>query len=309
MVDLQTMLVKTSRTFALAIPLLPEPTCREVTIAYLLFRIADTFEDATAWSPDTKEAALQDLDRLLEPGQGAESRRLAAAWCAEPPLEHAGYLELIEETPAVLEALWDLDVAAQAVIRRHLRRTIQGMARYARRVGRGQHLELETIEELSDYCYIVAGIVGEMLTELFVLDHAALTADEAYLGERARCFGEGLQLTNILKDSEGDATEGRRYLPAGVGRSQVFDLARRDLERAEEYVHAVQRAGAPPGLIAFNALPVILAWETLDRVQEVGPGAKLDRMEIASLMQAMDEALERGAPVVQAARSAMVRER
>ena len=43
---LQDLLVKTSRTFALAIPQLPQPTLREVTIAYLLFRIADTFEDA-----------------------------------------------------------------------------------------------------------------------------------------------------------------------------------------------------------------------------------------------------------------------
>jgi phytoene/squalene synthetase len=32
--------------FALAIPLLPEPTRNRVGIAYLLFRIADTFEDA-----------------------------------------------------------------------------------------------------------------------------------------------------------------------------------------------------------------------------------------------------------------------
>ena len=86
-------------------------------------------------------------------------------------------------------------------------------------------------------------------------------------------------------------------------------LAREDLERAEEYVHAVQRAGAPVGVIAFNALPVILAWETLERVQASGPGAKLDRTEVATLMQAMDEALAAGAPVVQAARTAIVRER
>ena len=44
---LQDQLVKTSRTFALAIPLLPQPTARQVTVAYLLFRIADTFEDAS----------------------------------------------------------------------------------------------------------------------------------------------------------------------------------------------------------------------------------------------------------------------
>ena len=41
------LLEKTSRTFALTVPLLPEPTRCEVTVAYLLFRVADTLEDAT----------------------------------------------------------------------------------------------------------------------------------------------------------------------------------------------------------------------------------------------------------------------
>ncbi len=40
--DLDTLLAETSRTFALAIPLLPEPTRHEVGVAYLLFRVADT---------------------------------------------------------------------------------------------------------------------------------------------------------------------------------------------------------------------------------------------------------------------------
>ena len=39
--DLEQLLVATSRTFALAIPLLPEPIRLQVGIAYLLFRIAE----------------------------------------------------------------------------------------------------------------------------------------------------------------------------------------------------------------------------------------------------------------------------
>ncbi|MBK7863440.1 MAG: squalene/phytoene synthase family protein, partial [Archangiaceae bacterium] len=59
--DLDDLLVKTSRTFALAIPMLPEPTRREVSVAYLLFRIADTFEDATTWPRAERIAALGDF--------------------------------------------------------------------------------------------------------------------------------------------------------------------------------------------------------------------------------------------------------
>ena len=55
---LDALLEKTSRTFALSIPRLPEPTRREVTVAYLLFRIADTLEDATLWDGSRRRDEL-----------------------------------------------------------------------------------------------------------------------------------------------------------------------------------------------------------------------------------------------------------
>jgi phytoene/squalene synthetase len=103
---------------------------------------------------------------------------------------------------------------------------------------------------------------------------------------------------NILKDAAADATEGRRYLPAGVDRDEVFRLAREDLQAAEAYVLALQDANAPKGVLAFNALPVLLAWATLDRVEAEGPGAKISRDEVAAILKRLDRALETGAPVV-----------
>jgi len=47
MTDVDDLLQKTSRTFAVTIPMLPSPTRQQVGLAYLLFRIIDTFEDAT----------------------------------------------------------------------------------------------------------------------------------------------------------------------------------------------------------------------------------------------------------------------
>ena len=65
------LLLKTSRTFALAIPLLPEPTRTTVCLAYLLFRIADTLEDAEASSKEKRVAELSRLgDLLCEPESG-----------------------------------------------------------------------------------------------------------------------------------------------------------------------------------------------------------------------------------------------
>src|SRR5207244_1602679 len=65
MANLDDLLESTSRTFALSIPLLPEPARRQVSIAYLLFRIADTFEDAELWSPEERRKALADFSELL----------------------------------------------------------------------------------------------------------------------------------------------------------------------------------------------------------------------------------------------------
>ena len=55
---LEGLLAGSSRTFALAIPLLPEPTRQEVTIAYPRFRIAGTLEDVADWPPGRRIQAL-----------------------------------------------------------------------------------------------------------------------------------------------------------------------------------------------------------------------------------------------------------
>src|SRR5580698_3671294 len=65
MADLMRLLERTSRTFALAIPNLPSPPRREVAAAYLVFRIADTFEDAASWPRSDRLAALAGLEDLL----------------------------------------------------------------------------------------------------------------------------------------------------------------------------------------------------------------------------------------------------
>jgi farnesyl-diphosphate farnesyltransferase len=293
---LDDLLEKTSRTFALSIPMLPEPTRRHVGIAYLLFRIADTFEDAVLWTRAARIAALGDLERLLERRGGEDDA--AARWLTESPVDHAGYLELLRETPTVMRAYWAMPGPAREALRRDLARTVRGMADVVRRGDARGNLRLATLRELRDYCYVVAGIVGEMLTELFLLDNPGLAAVAPRLRRRSRFFGEGLQLVNILKDAASDATEGRVYLPDGTDRSVVFDMARRDLDWAAGYVGTMQRSGGPDGLVAFAGSPVILARASLDRIESRGPGAKLTRAEVGSLMETMFENLGAGREII-----------
>jgi farnesyl-diphosphate farnesyltransferase len=293
---LDDLLVRTSRTFALSIPVLPQPLREEVTVAYLL-RIADTLEDATAWGPERQVAELGRFAELLDGADPRDGARVARSWIEDPPLDHAGYLELLEATPLVLGALAGLAPAARRLISHHDRRTVERMAAFVARRDADGCLRLDDLGDLRDYCYAVAGIVGEMLTELFLLASPSLAPHAETLRERAPVFGEALQLVNILRDSRSDAKEGRLYLPAAVDRERVFALARADLDLAKRYVDTVRHAGAERGLVAFTALPVLLADRTLDRVLEAGPGAKLTRPEVAELVAGLDRALDRDTPV------------
>lgn len=300
MTRLEDLLEKTSRTFALSIPVLPEPTRRQVMIAYLLFRIADTFEDAAHWPPERRVEALQEFQKLLSEFTPAQAAQLSKKWLAAGPSTNAGYCQLIAEVPFVLDSFFALEPAAVASVRAHVTRSAEGMAGFVAR-SRDGVLVLKDVPDLRAYCYAVAGIVGEMLTDLFLLDRDPLAAIARDLHERAAIFGEALQLVNILKDAATDVTEGRRFLPDGIARSEVFALARGDLGVTAEYTHALQRAGAPRGIVAFCALPAELAWATLRKVEESGPGSKISRLEVFAIKRRLDQALDRDEPAVRMA--------
>src|SRR5262249_15312021 len=143
-----------------------------------------------------------------------------------------------------------------------------------------------------------AGIVGEMLTDLFLQKRPGLASIASDLRSRAASFGEALQLVNILKDSGEDAAEGRNFLPPSVPRAEVFALARRDLTIAGDYTSMLQAAGAPRGIVEFCALPAELAWATLEKVETKGPGSKVSRAEVFAIKTRIDRALNRNQPAV-----------
>jgi farnesyl-diphosphate farnesyltransferase len=291
--EIETLLQKTSRTFALTIPYLPTPTRDEVGIAYLLFRIIDTFEDAVLWAPSRRIEALRQFVTLLD-RPAAESQAAAEAWTREPPLVHAGYQELLARTPYVLERYGDLRPEARAILRTHVARSADGMAGFVARVQPEGWLQLDTIDDLRDYCYAVAGIVGEMLTELFLLESPSLARVATDLRANAAKFGEALQLVNILKDARPDAAEGRTYLPRLAPLHEVFVLARKDLAAAATYIDLMRKGGAAPGLVAFNAFICKLAAANLQILRDQGLGAKLTRTTVVKI--AAEVASESTAP-------------
>jgi farnesyl-diphosphate farnesyltransferase len=85
-------------------------------------------------------------------------------------------------------------------------------------------LGLKDLVELDLYCYHVAGVVGEMLTRLFCEYSPAIAGRRETLMPLAVSFGQGLQMTNILKDIWADLGRGACWLPRDVFARAGFDL-------------------------------------------------------------------------------------
>jgi len=210
-----------SRTFALTIPQLPLGLRTAVTNAYLLCRIADTIEDEPALSPPETLAFLQRFSAVVA-GQG-DSRGLARE--IEQRLSDrtlATERELVCNMGRVLGVLARLNPAQRAAIQRCVELMCYGMPRFQFSASlKG----LARSTDLDDYCYYVAGVVGEMLTELFCDYSPQIARHRPALSAIAASFAQGLQMTNILKDVWEDRSRGACWLPQEVFTRHGIDLA------------------------------------------------------------------------------------
>ena len=291
--DFDGLLSLTTKTFSLGIRLLPQPLRREITIAYLLFRVADTLEDSETWSAAERVQALGDLGRLVRETASPWVRPGAGAWLDARPTEDAGCLRLLGALPDLLAALRATSPEARSIIIRHVERTIDGMIWFQTRGGRPHDLRMEDLEDLRHYSYVVAGVVGELLTALFVLRCNIPKDWVPCLDIQGLKFGEGLQLVNILKDVPDDAKGGRVFLAPGADAQTVLAIARTDLDAADGYIATLRHAGVPRGVVAFVWFTLRLARSSLDRVERDGLGTKIEKDEVmahlAAVRQYVDE--------------------
>jgi farnesyl-diphosphate farnesyltransferase len=209
-----------SRTFALTIPQLPPGLCKLVTNAYLLCRIADTIEDEHALHAHQKRRFAEQFIDVVAGRSPAEP--FAATL---HPLLSSNTIEaerdLIRNSATVIRVTHSFAPAQRAILERCVTVMAEGMAWFQANQSPGG---LPDLPHLNAYCYYVAGVVGEMLTQLFCDYSEDIARNRSQLLALAVSFGQGLQMTNILKDVWEDRSRGACWLPQDVFTECGFDL-------------------------------------------------------------------------------------
>ncbi len=311
----QAMLLDVSRTFALSIRVLPQRLHRSVLLAYLFCRMADTLEDDAELEAQKKQDLLENFRFLFrDPDHWHRPclkfvDELPEKWKASSQMDHS--LTLYPEWPLAL--FFDQADGVVATTSKWVDEMCKGMQKFTARRDEGSgRLQLETVAELDEYCYYVAGTVGYMLTDLFA-EYSSLIRGERYekLKSLSNSFGLALQITNIIKDIYEDFHRDTCYVPAELMRAegiasveflephnregalrvvrQLVAKALKHLEDALEYTLRLPRL--EPRLRLFCLWPLFMSSGTLARVLEgdqvLGANkVKITRAEVKRIIRA-----------------------
>jgi len=217
-----------SRTFALTIPQLPGKLYGAVANAYLLCRIIDTIEDEVSLSARQKQYFCNEFIDVVKTGYNSEPFAVELAPLLSDqtiPAEHT----LIHVLPRVIQITHTFDAVQIEALATCVETMAEGMP-----IFQAQNLKngLPTMLDMDRYCYYVAGCVGEMLAKLFCHYSPEIAQHRQSLMALSVSFGQGLQMTNILKDIWDDASRNVCWLPQDIFTETGFDLKNLSVENA-----------------------------------------------------------------------------
>lgn len=261
--DAMTMLEQTSRTFYIPISRLVDGLKEAVTSGYLCMRAIDEIEDHEELPDGLKSELLNGVRDALRSDNPLESVTTLLA-------PHKDVL------PAVSVQLNDWLVlcppTAAPIIYKYTAMMSEQMADW---VHTGWHIRTEA--DLDRYTYSVAGMVGEMLSELWLwYDGTASDMDKAV------AFGRGLQAVNIMRNRDEDLKRGVDFFPDGWSLKDMLQYTRRNLKQADAYIAELKEGPAA----SFCKIPLALAHATT-KLLAVG-GNKLTRAAVMKIVGSMN---------------------
>ncbi|MBI2562374.1 MAG: squalene/phytoene synthase family protein [candidate division NC10 bacterium] len=288
--ELRRLLKEVSRSFFLTLAVLPSPLRRPVGLAYLLARGADTIAD-TRLIPRADRLRYLDLFRQ-ELDLPAASHLSEIAQAVTGPQRIPAERELLLRLPECFALFRGLPEEDRLRIRSLLLTLTEGMQNDLRIFpgeNEGRLVALETRADLDRYTYCAAGCVGEFWTDMAMARCPALRDwDAVAMRRRGVRLGQGLQMTNVLRDLAQDFRIGRCYLPrqdlATLGlipedlldpaviqrlRPLLQDLLAHTLAHyAEGWAYILAITPAEIRLRLACAWPLLIGLRTLDRVQQ-----------------------------------------
>jgi farnesyl-diphosphate farnesyltransferase len=303
------ILRRVSRSFYLSIRLLPKKLRDPVSLGYLLARASDTIADTTELPVELRTAKLQLLARGIQ-GEALGDAIVDLSLSFAPLQANKSERALIESLQSCLDWLDQSEVLDREEVRAVLEQINRGQVLDLERFRNPKQLvALENSADLDEYTYLVAGSAGEFWTRLCFRHLPKFTArSEAEMLEKARRYGMGLQLINILRDAGGDLRAGRCYFPneelaaAAMEPSQILreperfmPICRKWREKAERgitdginYANAIRG----PRVRAATALPALIGARTLALLRDAGVTAlrrhiKVPRKEVRAIVTSL----------------------
>jgi len=205
-----------SRTFELAAGKLSGDLADVVRTSYLLCRIPDTIEDSGHIPVEEKPGLLdQYLDVLRDDPDYQTGDFISNSYDAlEQDIDHwteldeldngKSYWELLENTDRVFNVFAQFDDEIRQSVEHNVGEMVEGMRDISSETAENETegIRIGDFDELADYNYIVAGTVGNLLTDIFTYENNFEDEDRLY--ELSEDFGHFLQTINILKDPYND---------------------------------------------------------------------------------------------------------
>jgi phytoene/squalene synthetase len=278
----QSHLDRVSRSFAFCISRLEGELREWVSLSYLLCRLLDTVEDAPWPEADRQDEAFRRFESFLREEPSPEE---VAEWAAGFGPVDAGERQLLNEAHRCFANFHALRPEVKEKIRGPVLSMESGMRKFLRERREQGGLRLRTLAEVNQYCFFVAGLVGELLTDLVAQRWPSLPVSaRTYLD--AHHFGLFLQKINLLKDQSKDEKEGRFLVPS---RKELLASLAKDAEGALRYLHSLPIA--EKGFRLFCAWSLFLGLASLpwiERSQLLGIFSKIPRVVTEALLKRVE---------------------
>lgn len=263
--EAMTILKATSRTFFIPITFLEKDLKTTVGMAYLCMRAIDEIEDHEDIDIEVKSQMLDQTAALLltTPFDRKAYDSIIADYATILPEVTTRLADWIELTPEGIRTQVTASTSEMA----------SGMAKWARK-----NWIVHTKEDLDDYTYYVAGLVGTMLSDIWLWGAGIETDRELAIG-----YGRGLQAVNILRNQDEDAERGVSFMPDDWTRSDLFAYAEDNLAKADAYNDSLKKGT----ILMFCKIPLALAHKTLAAMQK--GHEKMSRQEVEETVAELEK--------------------